>query len=53
MDSLHAMLRSIRPETKAAKSPISVISEFLDHIERLQRQVPRISPPARPKRRGK
>lgn len=53
MDSLHAMLRSIRSETKAAKSPISVISEFLDHIERLQRQAPRISQRARPKRRGK
>lgn len=53
MDSLHDVLRAIRPETKAAKNHLSVISEFLAHLDQLQRQTARISPPARPKRRGK
>ncbi len=40
MDSLHDVLRSIRPETKAAKDHLTVFREFLAHLDALQRQAP-------------
>ena len=55
MDSLHDVLRSIRPETKAAKDHLTVFREFLAHLDALQRQAPHEHAPMRRKaaRRGK
>ncbi len=49
MDSLHAMLRSIRPETKAAKDHLTVFREFLAHLDALQHQAPNARAPMRRK----
>lgn len=53
MDSLHTVLRSIRPETKSAPDHCSVFREFLAHLDALQRQAltarPRAKPPVRRK----
>ncbi len=45
MDTLHSMLRAIRPareslETKSAPTHLAVFREFLAHLERLQRKAP-------------
>ncbi|MGM4918767.1 hypothetical protein [Tardiphaga sp. 813_E8_N1_3] len=59
MDSLHDVMRSIRPETKAGKDHLSVFREFLAHLDQLQRKAqasrPRVKPAARrkPPRRAK
>jgi hypothetical protein len=50
MDSLHDVLRSIRPETKA-KDHLSVFREFLAHLGELQRRRPR--PDATPRKPGR
>ena len=53
MDSLHDVMRSIRPETKAGKDHLSVFREFLAHLDQLQRkaqvQKARAKPAARRK----
>jgi len=49
MDRLHDVLRSIRPETKAAKDHLTVFREFLAHLDALQRQAPSRNPPMRRK----
>jgi hypothetical protein len=59
MDSLHDVMRSIRPEKKSGKDHLSVFREFLAHLDQLQRKAlvdkPRARPPARrkPARRAK
>lgn len=59
MDSLHDVMRSIRPETKSGKDHLSVFREFLAHLDQLQRKAevdkPRVKRPVRrkPARRGK
>ncbi|MGB3273254.1 MAG: hypothetical protein WBA66_10185 [Xanthobacteraceae bacterium] len=45
MDTLHSMLRAIRParesfETKSVPTHLVVFREFLAHLERLQRKAP-------------
>lgn len=45
MDTLHSMLRAIRPareslETKSVPTHLTVFREFLAHLERLQRKAP-------------
>jgi nitrate reductase assembly molybdenum cofactor insertion protein NarJ len=49
MDSLHEVLRSIRPETKAAPDHLTVFREFLAHLDELQRQAPQPRAPMRRK----
>jgi hypothetical protein len=59
MDSLHDVMRSIRPETKAGKDHLSVFREFLAHLDQLQRKAlasrPRVKQATRrkPARRAK
>ena len=38
MDSLHRVLRTIRPETKSAPNHLDVFREFLARLDELQRQ---------------
>ncbi len=57
MDTLHAMLRSLRGETKSRPDPDAVFREFVDHLDRMGRRQ-RQSPEARrarprPRRRAK
>lgn len=52
MDSLHDMLRAIRPETKA-RDHLRVFREFLDHLDQLQRRAPRPDARRSSVRRGK
>ncbi|CAL8967540.1 hypothetical protein RHODGE_RHODGE_00446 [Rhodoplanes serenus] len=57
MDTLHAVLRSLRGETKSRPDPVAVFREFVDHLDRLGRRE-RQGPPARrarprPRRRVK
>jgi hypothetical protein len=51
MDSLHRMLRSIRPETKSGPQPLDVFREFLAQLDALQRaaMIARREPPPRRK----
>ena len=57
MDSLHRVLRSIRPETKSGPQPVDVFREFLAQLEALQRAATasriREQPPRRKPRRAK
>jgi hypothetical protein len=59
MDSLHATLVSLRPETKSTKDHLTVFREFLAQLDQLQRRTPvkepRVKLPARrkPARRGR
>ncbi len=48
MDSLHDVMRSIRPETKSGKDHLSVFREFLAHLDHLQRKAQAAKPRARP-----
>jgi hypothetical protein len=48
MDSLHDVMRAIRPETKSGKDHLSVFREFLAHLDHLQRKAPAAKPPAKP-----
>jgi hypothetical protein len=56
MDTLHTVLRSLRPETKTRRDHLDVFREFLNHLDRAAR---RKSPPRTTKaakgraRRGK
>ena len=38
MDTLHSVLRSFRPETKARRDHLDVFREFLDHLDRASRR---------------
>ena len=49
MDSLHHMLRSIRPETKSASDHLDVFREFLAQLDALQREAARVRPAPRRK----
>jgi hypothetical protein len=63
MDSLHATLRSLRTETKAARDPLNdplnVFREFLAQLDALQRKPPMKAPRVKahlrrkPARRGR
>ncbi|MGH6682334.1 MAG: hypothetical protein ACRECA_00165 [Pseudolabrys sp.] len=55
MDTLHTVLRSLRPETKGRRDHLDVFREFLDHLDRsARRKTPPRSKTARGKaRRGK
>ena len=41
MDTLHTVLRSLRPETKSRRDHLDVFREFLDHLDRASRRRPR------------
>lgn len=41
MDTLHAMLRGMRGETKARPDHLTVFREFLSHLERINRRAKR------------
>lgn len=50
MDSLHRVLRTLRPETKSRPDHLTVFREFLAQLDALQRQAiekPRIKTPMR------
>jgi hypothetical protein len=56
MDTLHTVLRSLRPETKSRRDHLDVFREFLDHLDRAARRrgVEKPAKVPRPKaRRGK
>jgi hypothetical protein len=65
MDTLHTVLRAMRPATKSAPDHLTVFREFLAHLGRVQHKAPakraaRTAPPKAPKparrkpsRRGK
>jgi len=56
MDTLHTVLRSLRPETKTRRDHLDVFREFLDHLDRASRRrnPPRTAKAAKGKsRRGK
>jgi hypothetical protein len=59
MDTLHATLASLRPETKSTKNHLTIFREFLAQLDELQRRAPvkepRVKLPARRKaaRRGR
>jgi hypothetical protein len=52
MDTLHTVLRSIRGETKSRPDHLTVFREFLDELQRMNRQRGRRASAA-PSRRGK
>lgn len=51
MDTLHTVLRAIRPERKSAPDHLTVFREFLAHLDRIQHKAPAksSSKAARPK----
>ena len=49
MDTLHTVLRSLRPETKSRRDHLDVFREFLDHLDRAARR----RTPARKAAKGK
>jgi hypothetical protein len=55
MDTLHTVLRSLRPETKARRDHLTVFREFLDHLDRAakRRSAARATKAAKPKSRRK
>lgn len=56
MDTLHTVLRSLKPETKNRRDHLDVFREFLDHLDRVSRRqaTEKSARPAKPKlRRGK
>jgi hypothetical protein len=40
MDTLHTVLRAIRPERKSAPDHLTVFREFLAHLDRIQHKAP-------------
>ena len=50
MDTLHTVLRAIRPERKTATDHLTVFREFLAHLDKIQRKAPVKSPSAKPAR---
>ncbi|HXO70541.1 MAG TPA: hypothetical protein VN838_16390 [Bradyrhizobium sp.] len=59
MDTLHATLASLRPETKSTKNHLTIFREFLAQLDALQRQAPakaprvKLQPRRKPARRGR
>jgi hypothetical protein len=54
MDTLHTVLRSLRPETKSRRDHLDVFREFLDHLDRASRRRAADKARTRPKtKRGK
>lgn len=56
MDSLHTVLRSLRPETKSRRDHLDVFREFLDHLDRAARRrvaAKSARPPKSQAKRGK
>lgn len=54
MDTLHSMMRTLRPENKSGAGHLSVFREFLRHLDSIQRKAPvkAARPPrAKPSRR--
>ena len=47
MDTLHSVMRSIRPQAKSSADHLTVFREFLAHLGRINRK----APPAKPARR--
>lgn len=49
MDTLHTVMRAIRPERKSTPSHLTVFREFLAHLDRIQHKAPakRAAKPAR------
>lgn len=40
MDTLHTVLRAIRPERKSAPDHLTVFREFLAHLDKIQHKAP-------------
>lgn len=40
MDTLHSMMRTLRPESKAGAGHLNVFREFLRHLDSIQRKAP-------------
>lgn len=50
MDTLHTVLRAIRPERKSAPDHLTVFREFLAHLDKIQHKAPvRSAPPKSPR----
>ena len=49
METLHSVLRAVRPETKPRRDHLGVFREFLSHLDRISRR----SAPARAVKSGK
>ncbi|WP_170149794.1 hypothetical protein [Rhodoplanes roseus] len=47
MDTLHAVLRSLRGETKSRPDHVAVFREFFDHLDRIGRREQSIPPAKR------
>jgi hypothetical protein len=50
MDTLHTVLRAIRPERKSAPDHLTVFREFLAHLDRIQHKAPVKSVTSKPAR---
>jgi len=46
MDTLHTVLRAIRPEKKAGPDHLTVFREFLAHLDKIQHKAP-AKPPSK------
>lgn len=53
MDTLHSMMRTLRPETKSGTSHLNVFREFLRHLDSIQRKAPVKPARAKPQSRRK
>lgn len=40
MDTLHSMMRTLQPESKAGAGHLNVFREFLRHLDSIQRKAP-------------
>jgi len=50
MDTLHSMMRTLRPDSKSGSGHLSVFREFLRHLDSIQRKAPaKAARPARAK----
>lgn len=50
MDTLHTVLRAIRPERKSAPDHLTVFREFLAHLDKIQHKAPVKAAPPKPAR---
>ena len=50
MDTLHTVLRAIRPERKSAPNHLTVFREFLAHLDKIQHKAPVKPASAKPAR---
>ncbi len=53
MDTLHSMMRTLRPETKSDTGHLNVFREFLRHLDSIQRKAPVKPARAKPQPRRK